>query len=367
MSGFRCDRYAAGLLRLLLEQARYAHVQSLLRANVLSNPFCDPLSGASILHAIKDLPPLQVLMVRLFTLGEGVPLEEIGTQLDREDFDCLAGAGLLLADGERIRSRFLVISYLNRLFLVSPPLWMRGYEPDEVHVYVGPDSYWVARFAANLGPADRALDLGSGSGLLASLVDARSTVAVEFDPAVSEVARFNTVLNALDGRIQVLTGNLYEVLDEDERFDLIVANPPFIPAPDGLSLPASGDGGPDGNEVMRTVIAGLCNRLNLGGRALIYGESFGDEREPSITPWLREQASSGGLGGSLYINDVRSLEAAGERLRRLWQATGATEGAAFSGWNRLCEDKSLARHYTYLIDVGLGGRGQLATRRVQRL
>lgn len=359
----RADREAALLLRVLLEESRYAQIQGLLRANALDSPFVEPFSGEWVRQAVEDLGPLQQLMVRLFTLGSAVAPEEARACLDDAVVARLAEAGVLEVDGERVRSRFIAIAYLNRFFLVSPPLWLRGYEPGETVVYAGPDSYWMARFAANLGPVERALDLCTGSGLLGSLLDARRTVAVEIDPDVAEAARFNAILNGLDERIEVRAGDLYEAVP-GERFDLIVANPPFLPAPDGLALPSCGDGGSDGGEALRAILSGLGERLSFGGRALIYGQGFGDEREPAIAGWLREALAGTDLGGALLIGDLQSLESAGLSLRQLWEAGGATEEEAFAAWNRFCEDPDLVRHFTFLIDLGHGGEGELEVQRL---
>jgi methylase of polypeptide subunit release factors len=329
------------------------------------DPFCDPFSVAGIRHTIKsELSPLQRAMVELFMLGEGVDLGQAQACLDESDLQNLIECGVLLRDADRIRSRFIITAYANRLFLVSPPLWMRRWEAGEVFVYVGPDSYWMARFVTNLGPAELALDLGCGSGLLGSLVDARHVVAVELDSEVSEVARFNAVLNGLGSRLEVRLGDFYHALHDNERFDLIVANPPFLPAPSGVSMPKSGDGGVDGNDAVRSIVAGLDERLTFGGRALIYAESFGDEREPSITSRLRETIAGTELQGVMFIGAVRSLESAGNTLRQLWLEAGANEEQAFEAWNSICEDRTLSRHYRYLLDIGSCGKGKLVTQRI---
>lgn len=359
----RADREAALLLRVLLEESRYAQIQGLLRANSLDSPFAEPFSGEWVRQAVEGLLPLQQLMVRVFTLGSTVALEEARACFDEAVVERLADAGVLEIDGDRVRSRYIAIVYLNRFFLVSPPLWLRGYDPGETFVYAGPDSYWMARFTANLGPVERALDLCTGSGLLASLLDARHTVAVEIDPDVAEAARFNAILNGLEERIDVRAGDLYAAVP-GERFELIVATPPFLPTPDGLALPSCGDGGSDGGEALRAILGGLGERLSFGGRALIYGQGFGSEQEPSIAAWLREELAGTELGGSLLVGDVQSLESAGLSLRQLWEAGGASEEQTFAAWNRFCEDPELVRHFTFLIDLGLGGEGNLAVQRL---
>jgi hypothetical protein len=357
------DQDAATLLRVLLEEARYANVQNLLRRDVLVEPFCGPYSGNWVRRAVSELFELQQVMVRIFTLGSNLPRHEVADILEEDVVDRLIDAGLLVLAGGRVRSRYLIIAYLNRYFLVSPPLWLRGYNPDEPFVYVGSDSYWVAKFVANFGPSERALDLCCGSGILGTLLDSQSVIGVDVDPRVTGVARFNAALNGVDGRLEIRTGNLYDAV-QGETFDVVVANPPFLPVPRGLTLPASGNGGEDGDDAVREIVASVVEHLEPGGRLLLYAQGFGDDVEPFVASWLRDALSTSDLGGVLMCAEARSLESAGGVLRRLWQEAGASEEQAFEAWGQFCRDPNMKRHYTYLLDIGLGGLGHLQTQRL---
>jgi len=75
------------------------------------------------------------------------------------------------------------------------------------------------------------LEVGCGSGIL-SLIAARggaSVTSVDINPKAVEAARLNAAANGLAGKMTVLRSNLFEALRPDERFDLIVWNPPFYP------------------------------------------------------------------------------------------------------------------------------------------
>jgi len=85
-------------------------------------------------------------------------------------------------------------------------------------------------------PADapqRVLDLGTGSGCIAitlALERPRATVtAIDRSPAALAVARHNT--DSLNAQLQFLLGNWFDPLT-DQRFDLIVSNPPYVAAGD---------------------------------------------------------------------------------------------------------------------------------------
>ncbi|ADB53426.1 methyltransferase [Conexibacter woesei] len=362
--GVNADADAAQLLRALLEEGHYAEISTLLRDNALKRPFAEPFSGHRIRSAIGDLPALPQLLVRLLSLGAAVDLGEAERTLDASAVDRLVDAGLLERDGGRLRSRFVVVCHLNRFFVVSPPLWLRGYEEREALVAIAPDSYWMAQFVANRGPLGRVLDLCTGSGLLATLPDAAQVVAVELDPVTASVARFNVLLNGLGERIDVRDGDLYEPVAGEQPFDLIVANPPIVPSPEGISVPLAGDGGPDGDAALRRVLAGVERHLAPGGRALVHGQGFGGEAEPALADWLREQLADSTLGATLFLSDRQSLESAGVTLRELWQLSGAPEADAYAAWERFCAPEQLTSHHTFLLQLTQGGGGTLAVHRL---
>merc|ERR1711924_315152 len=84
-------------------------------------------------------------------------------------------------------------------------------------------------------------------------------------------------LNGLAGQVKVLQGDLFEPVTGYE-FDVILANPPFVAAPDptvhaqlvNLSLYAAG--GPDGLNVTRRILEGAHTMLADNGFVLVVGD-----------------------------------------------------------------------------------------------
>lgn len=122
----------------------------------------------------------------------------------------------------------------------------------------------------------RILDLGAGSGaiILALLKDRPNAtgVAVDISEEALAVVRANAEQLGVAERLQVRHGNWAENLDE--RFDLVVSNPPYIPTADidGLEPEVSRfeprialDGGEDGLAAYRTIAASLPDLLKPGG------------------------------------------------------------------------------------------------------
>jgi 16S rRNA G966 N2-methylase RsmD len=334
-------------LRVLLEQARYALATALIRRRHMELPFVELHSETRIIDSSRVFSPLTQLLIRLFMLGEVCSVDEVEQVMSAEELADLVRSRILTVSGGGIHARWLITTFLNRYFLASPPLTIRPYSPADGIVYVGAESFWLARFVAAVGPYASALDIGTGTGLLACMADANRVVGIDIDPQAAAVASFNVLLNGLEEKVEIEVGDLYGPV-EGRTFDLIVANPPFMPTMDGMHLPLCGDGGSVGDEVLKKVLLGLDAHLTAGGQAMVYAETFGDYDEPSISEWLR-QTDLGPLHLSMFIRSTQSLEAASLGLTLLWQETGASEENAWRAWNHLAEELGATYHHAFVI------------------
>lgn len=138
----------------------------------------------------------------------------------------------------------------------------------------------VEEALTRLPDTGRILDIGTGSGaIVIALAHERpeaSCVAIDIDPAALAVARANAARHALDGRIVFDTGDLFQLAAG--TFDLIVSNPPYIPAADLTGLmpevrdyePRRAlDGGADGLDAYRALTRQAPERLSAGGWLLV--------------------------------------------------------------------------------------------------
>jgi release factor glutamine methyltransferase len=142
-----------------------------------------------------------------------------------------------------------------------------------------PDSETVVEAAlATIGDRDRALrllDLGTGTGclllaLLSELPQARG-LGVDIAPAALKVARANAAALGLKARARFRRGAWADGLGG--RWDVVVANPPYIPSGELASLPAEVafdpvgalDGGRDGLVGYRAIAAALPRIAAPGG------------------------------------------------------------------------------------------------------
>lgn len=129
--------------------------------------------------------------------------------------------------------------------------------------------------------APRIVDLGTGCGVLAVtlkyLRSAAIVSAVDLSPAALEVARINAARHAVE--VNFLAGDWYAPLG-GARFDLIVANPPYVEYADphlqqnGLPFEplmalSDGVGGGDGLACIRAIVVGAAGHLLPDGWLLI--------------------------------------------------------------------------------------------------
>ena len=135
----------------------------------------------------------------------------------------------------------------------------------------------------DLARGRRALDVFTGSGVLAvaaGLAGARSVTAVDISRRAALCARANGRLNGT--RVRALHGDLFEPV-AGEHFDLVTANPPYVPSVGG-ELPAGGaarawEGGPDGRALVERFSAGVRAHLAPGGTVLMVVSSLTGEAE----------------------------------------------------------------------------------------
>lgn len=89
--------------------------------------------------------------------------------------------------------------------------------------------------------ADRLLELGTGSGIIALLLSikpfARLT-ALEIQPDLVNLARRNVRLNNLEDRIQVIQADLRTYASE-QKYDIVFSNPPYIKKKSGYLSPSA--------------------------------------------------------------------------------------------------------------------------------
>lgn len=98
------------------------------------------------------------------------------------------------------------------------------------------DSVLIAHFP-KFKKKFKVLDLGTGTGVIPLLIadEVEKIFAVELNSKMCETAKRNVELNNLSEKILVVEGDykLHRDLFSAESFDLVIANPPYVPVKNG--------------------------------------------------------------------------------------------------------------------------------------
>ena len=126
---------------------------------------------------------------------------------------------------------------------------------------------------------ERVLDLGCGSGAIAGTIALErpgvTVVATDLSADALVLAEANAA--RLGARVRFVAGDWYGAIGDDERFDLIVSNPPYVAADDPHL--AAGDlrfepsmaltDGGDGAGALGRIVAGAPAHLVAGGALIV--------------------------------------------------------------------------------------------------
>lgn len=167
------------------------------------------------------------------------------------------------------------------------------------------------------------VDICTGSGCLAILAGMifphASVDAVDLSADALAVAEQNIALHDMAGKVTLHRGSLFAPL-EGKTYDLIITNPPYVDHDEMAVLPQEYlaepamalDGGPDGLDLVRQLIAGASRHLKPGGGMICEigtGRHILEAEYPDLDfLWLDTAESEGevfylsaealGLGGS---------------------------------------------------------------------
>jgi len=177
---------------------------------------------------------------------------------------------------------------------ITQEAWMHGFRFHVDERVIVPRSFIGELLQDGLQPyvedpeqVGAVLELCTGSGCLAILAahafPNADIDAVDLSKPALEVATRNVDEYKLDDRIALFEGDLFEPLPE-RRYDVIIANPPYVNAQSMATLPAEYRhepemalaGGADGMDIVRRIIGVARNWLTEEGVLVI---EIGNERE----------------------------------------------------------------------------------------
>ncbi len=183
----------------------------------------------------------------------------------------------------------------------------------------------IAPIVADAEAIESVLDLCTGSGCLAILAahayPNASVVAADLSPDALAVARENVVAYDLEDRVALIKSDVFGKLAK-QRFDLIIANPPYVTddavdafPPEYAAEPRMAHaGGADGLDLVRAIIDNAAGHLQPGGSLVVEIGQGREDLEASYPDidffWLDTEGSS----GEVFALSADQLPGGGKRV-----------------------------------------------------
>jgi carbamoyltransferase len=226
-------------------------------------------------------------LIRLFLLRASVSQNNVRNIFGDELFLTLVTLGVLINTDDLWKSQCDLFCAEGLYFATDHRYIMQTEDKldEEPVMYVGLDSIGLVHTAPRF-PTNRVLDLCCGSGIQGLVASryAKEVIGVDITPRAIRFARFNAQLNGVQN-ISFLQGNLYEAV-KGQRFDTILANPPFVPSPKRQIR--FRDGGTTGEEILERIIKDSATYLTEEGKLFIVSDLVNVQTyESKLARWWR--------------------------------------------------------------------------------
>jgi release factor glutamine methyltransferase len=256
-------------------------------------------------HGVEN-PRLNAEHLLAHTLGKN-------TRLDLYlEFDRPVGEHELAAMRELVRKRAQGIPLQHLLGTVV--FFGREFSCDSRALVPRPETEQLVELALKSkiqNPKSKILDVGSGSGVIAVTLALELPTAIlhatDISPGALALARENADRHGVSSHITFHEADLFP--PGDVRFDLIVANLPYVSTDDLATLqrevkhdpPSALDGGPDGLDLIRRLLTDAPQRQRLSPGGAICLE-IGHDQSPAVmalfsTPQWRDPRTEKDLQG----------------------------------------------------------------------
>ena len=269
--------------------------ETLRTAGYTETAITDMLGEDAFSARHKDLPVLLrrlpqsrlATVVRAFFLVQPVPTADLTKAIGERGVGSLEAAGLAEV-GDEVAPQMRILPVAGLLVASDDdPTHENDLATDFVAAYTA-----ASRLTDALTPrpeVDRALDVGTGSGVHALLAarHARQVVATDVNTRALAYTELNAALNGMRN-IECREGSLFEPV-EGEMFDLIICNAPYVVSPE--TRWAYRDGGFGADDVSQRVVTTAAEHLRDGGYAALLVSWLGldeDKQDERPLQWTKE-------------------------------------------------------------------------------
>ena len=212
-----------------------------------------------------EADPVDTLL-EVFIGGYEVRISRMTAHLSSASIDAALEMRLLEKDGEILKSRLCLFPCYGKF--IATDRAQKNTAINQV-MWLFTESFLLGGMVKR-SPRRRGIDLGTGSGIHALLAGdhCESVIGVDVNPRAIEFSRFNAALNGIEN-VEFILSDLFNSLDPGMTFDLLTANPPYVP---DLATKAGNNfwsGGPEGTRILRRIIEAIPTRLDKDGVANI--------------------------------------------------------------------------------------------------
>jgi methylase of polypeptide subunit release factors len=336
-------------LREVLAQASYDEqsVRELVRVDGI-----DPVRGLAVLRLRPSSEGTLGRLVRLFLAVDVLDVADAAAAVVPLGLEELESVGLVERTSGGVRALVRLDPVEGAIVASDPEMSGRRFARDHV-ILPGPASRTLAALTVR-ADVSRALDLCCGSGVQALLAarHAGHAVGTDLNPRALRLAELSASLSGIEN-VEWRLGNLFEPVQE-EQFDLIVSNPPFVISP--ANDLAFRDGGGQGDELSRDVVRGVAGRLSEGGfgHVLCSWAQRGAEHAPDAPlEWLE------GAKCDVLVLKLSDESPATHAIRwtSLTAASVAEAAAQAEAWVEYYEELGIATIVTGVVVLRRRGRG----------
>lgn len=325
-------------VREVFEQANFnerAIIEHVGKSSVSALSICE---GPHLEWLTRHGQPLDTL-IRLFVGNLAVPIPAARAAVKPTELSMWLELGLLKqVDGEMVRRGVQITPY-DGFYVASDNSVAGNSDVNKDYVMgIATSTLMLGLFTVR-NHSTHTLDLGCGGGYQAFRAARHSdqVIASDFVPRACNLARFNVQLNGIEN-VEVRQGDMFASV-EGERFDLIVANPPFVISP---SSKFSFRDNPRGGEGICREVAREAGRfLNEGGHCQFLASWIhprGRDWKARLAEWFEDN------GCDVWVLAEHNEPAAVHASNWLWPQFGRQPeifAREYEQWIRFYEEQEI--------------------------